>query len=175
MSWYVSLYKGFIITSVLLFLISMGTTGETNIGSLLAGYSVLTISIIMIMTVLLSGVTKSTQGSSFLKSFLSVILTTGPFMLMLGIIGIVLYLVITYKNEIIDGHVSTSYGPVSNGIVMLFITQLFILYNAVTSKNFQMTGKVERISSMILYLLGIIEAVFTIVLVTILKYYTTDG
>jgi hypothetical protein len=175
MSWYASLYKGFIITTVLLFLISIGTTGQTNIGSLLAGYSVLTLSIIMIMTVLLSGVSKNTQGSSMLRSFLTVIVTTGPFMLMLGIIGIVLYLVITYKNEIIDGHVSTSYGAVSNGIIMLFITQLFILYNTVSSKNFQMTGKVERISSMILYLLGIIEAVFTIVLVTILKYYTTDG
>jgi len=81
-NWYTSLYKGFIITSVLLFLISLGTTGETNVGAVIAGFVILTVSILMIMTDILAVVIPSMRGMTMFKSFLSVLLIAGPFLFM---------------------------------------------------------------------------------------------
>lgn len=174
-TWYTSLYKGFIITSVLLFLISLGTTGETNIGAVIAGFSVLTVSILMIMTDLLAVVVPSLRGASMFKSFLSILLTAGPFILMLAIIGFVIYLLVTYMNEIIAGHVSSTYGSISNALIIIFLAQIYVLFTAITSESFVTTKKVNKLSSMVLYLLNIIGVVCTIIMLTVLKYYTTDG
>ena len=167
-SWYTSLYKGFIITSVLLFLISLGTTGETNIGSVIAGFSVLIVSILMIMTDLLAVAIPSMRGAPMFKSFLSVLLIAGPFIFMLAIISVVIYLLVTYMNEIIEGHVSSTYGSISNSLIILFLAQIYVLYTTITSDSFVAT-------SMVLYLLNIIGVVCTIIMITVLKYYTTDG
>ena len=174
-SWYTSLYKGFIITSVLLFLISLGTTGETNIGAVIAGVSVLTVSILMIMTDLLAVAIPSMRGAPMFKSFLSILLIAGPFIFMLAIISVVIYLLVTYMNEIIEGHVSSTYGSISNSLIILFLAQIYVLYTTITSDSFVATKKVNRLSSMVLYLLNIIGVVCTIIMITVLKYYTTDG
>ena len=174
-TWYTSLYKGFIITSVILFLISLGTTGETNVGAVIAGFSVLTVSILMIMTDLLSVVVPNLKGASVFKSFLTVLLIAGPFIFMLGIIGLVIYLLVTYMNEIISGHVSSTYGSISNSLIIIFLAQIYVLYSAISSDSFETTKKVNRLSSLVLYLLNIIAVVCTIIMITVLKYYTTDG
>ena len=46
-NWYSLVYKALIYVSVILFLISFGTSGNTTIGALISGYSALTLSILM--------------------------------------------------------------------------------------------------------------------------------
>jgi preprotein translocase subunit Sss1 len=127
------------------------------------------------MTDLLTAVVPNLRGASMFKSFLSVLLTAGPFIFMLGIIGFVIYLLVTYMDEIISGHVSSTYGSISNSLIVIFLAQIYVLYTAITSESFITTKKVNKLSSMVLYLLNIIGVVCTIILITVLKYYTTDG
>jgi hypothetical protein len=52
-NWYNGIYKGFIITSAIAFIIAFFSQGEVSLGAYIAGYSVLTLAIIMILIILL--------------------------------------------------------------------------------------------------------------------------
>jgi len=78
-------------------------------------------------------------------------------------------------NEIISGNVSSTYGSISNSLIILFLAQIYVLYTTITSENFQISKKINRLTSMVLCLLNIIGVVCTIIMVTVLKYYVTDG
>ena len=82
---------------------------------------------------------------------------------------------IYYKKHIIDNHVSDGYYSFSNIAAMLIFIQLYITYTNVTTPNFEATKKISKVTSGILYLLGILTAICSIILYTILKYFTTDG
>ena len=58
---YLSVYKALIYVSVILFLISFWTSGNTTIGALITGYSALTLSILMILILLLNNVMNTVQ------------------------------------------------------------------------------------------------------------------
>ncbi len=118
---------------------------------------------------------KITEGQSILQILYTIFLTAGPFLLMLGIIAFVLYLMISYKSIILDNHVSNGYNSFSNINIILILIQLYIVYTNITSENFEKTGKMSKVTSSIVYLLGILSAISSIILYTILKYFTTDG
>ena len=61
-NWYSLVYKALIYASVILFLISFGTTGNTTIGAVISGYSALTLSILMILIMLLNSVLNTTAN-----------------------------------------------------------------------------------------------------------------
>jgi hypothetical protein len=103
------------------------------------------------------------------------LLTAGPFLLMLGVIAFVLYLMITYKSIILKDHVANGYHSFSNINVILILIQLYIVYTNITSDSFEKTGKMSKVTSSIVYLLGVLSAIASIILYTILKYFTTDG
>ena len=52
-NWYSSIYKSLIIASVLSFIIYFFTSGNVSLGALISGYSVLTLSIMMILYIIL--------------------------------------------------------------------------------------------------------------------------
>ena len=93
-NWYSLVYKALIYVSVILFLISFGTTGNTTIGALISGYSALTLSILMILIMLLNNVMNTTQGKPTFEIVTTILMASGPFLLMLLIIGLILYLII---------------------------------------------------------------------------------
>lgn len=170
-----SIYKAFIIASVIMFVISFFTSGQTTIGSLITAYSTLSISLIMIMLILISNVLKMNQGQSTFGLILSILFTSGPFLLMFAIVGLMLYCIITYSSAIGLGNISNSYYTFSNIIVILFLIQIYLLYGNITSEKFQQTGKVSKVTLGIVYLIGTISAICSITIYTILKYFTTDG
>jgi hypothetical protein len=118
-NWYSSIYKSLIIASVLSFIIYFFTSGNVSLGALISGYSVLTLSIMMILYIILYNLLQTNQNGSFLQVLLSMITTTGPFLLMFGVIGFVLYMIITYKNRILAGHVSTGYTTFTNITIII--------------------------------------------------------
>ena len=97
------------------------------------------------------------------------------FIIMLFIVCVIFSLLITYKNEIVSGNISSGYTSFSNISLVLFKTQIYILYSSIETAKFQSTGRLPRIVSGIIYLLDILEGVCAIILFTILKYFTTDG
>lgn len=173
--WYRSVYKGFLISSVLVFLMSFGFTGETNFNATVTGYGLLIISISLIMIVIVYGVAKNTQSISAGGAILNVLANVGPFICMLFMLCVIFSILITYKNEIISENVSTGFSSFSNISLALFMVQLYIVYNAFDTDKFKTTGKIPRITSGLVYLLDILEGVCAIIMFTILKYFTTDG
>jgi hypothetical protein len=173
--WYESVYKGFLFTSVWVFLFSFGFTGQTKFSATLAGYSLLIISISLIIIVLLYNVAKNNSSISGMGAVFNVFNSGGPFIIMLFIICATLSILITYRNEIIAGTVSTGYNSFSNISIVLFMTQIYLIYSAMEGDSFRTTGKLPRIISGVAYFLDLLEGLCTIILFIILKYYTTDG
>jgi len=173
--WYSSIYKALIMASVIAFLISFFSGGEVSLGASLAGYSVLILGIMMLLIILFQNILKTTENQGFLQQMYSILMTTGPFLLMLGVIAFILYLIINYKTLIIDQHVAQSYYTFSNMAIVLLLIQLYIVYNNITTEKFEATGKLSKLTSSLVYLLGVLTSICSLILFTILKYYTTDG
>jgi hypothetical protein len=173
--WYSTIYKACIYAACVAFVIGFFSNNATSLGAYLAGYSVLVLAILMILTFLFTNIFKINANSSTIQMLYSILMTSGPFILMLGIISFVLYLLIKYKNNIIAGHVSPSYNSFSNTIVILLMLQLYIIISNISNEKFETTGKLSKVTSSIIYLLGVLTGISSIILNTILTYYSTDG
>jgi hypothetical protein len=174
-SWYSSIYKAFIISAIISFVIGFFSEGKVSLGSYITGYSVLILGIMMILLILFNSIMKITEGQSIFQILYTILLTAGPFLLMLGVIAFILYLMITYKSIILQDHVANGYHSFSNINVILILIQLYIVYTNITSDSFEKTGKMSKVTSSIIYLLGVLSAISSIILYTILRYFTTDG
>jgi hypothetical protein len=174
-SWYSSIYKAFIISAIISFVIGFFSEGNVSLGSYITGYSVLILGIMMILLILFNSIMKITEGQSIFQILYTILLTAGPFLLMLGVIAFILYLMITYKSIILQGHVANGYHSFSNINIILILIQLYIVYTNISSDSFEKTGKMSKVTSSIVYLLGVLSAITSIILYTILRYFTTDG
>ena len=56
--WYSSIYKAFIMTCVIAFIISFFSQGEVSLGAIITGYSVLILGILMILLILFQNILK---------------------------------------------------------------------------------------------------------------------
>jgi len=173
--WYSGIYKACILASLIAFIIGFFSESKTSLGAYLSGYSVLTIGIIMILIILFNNVFRVYSNGSTLQILYSILMTTGPFLLMLTVIGFILYLLVNYRDKIIEGNISPSYNSFSNIIVMLLLIQLYLVYTNISTDNFESTGKISKVTSSFIYLLGVLTFICSIILSTILKYFSTDG
>jgi prepilin signal peptidase PulO-like enzyme (type II secretory pathway) len=115
------------------------------------------------------------QDSNFLYLLGSMIMTCGPFLLMLYVIGFVLYLIIQYKNKIMRGHVSGSYSTFTNITIAMILIQIYLLYNNINNDKFEKTKTLSKVTSSLLFLFGVIATISSMTLFTILKKFTADG
>jgi len=173
--WYSSIYKALIISAIISFVIGFFSEGNVSLGSYITGYSVLILGIMMILLILFNSIMKITEGQTILQILYTILLTAGPFLLMLGVIGFILYLMITYKSIILQGHVANGYHSFSNINIILILIQLYIVYTNISSDSFEKTGKMSKVTSSMVYLLGVLSTITSIILYTILRYFTTDG
>jgi hypothetical protein len=173
--WYSTIYKACIYAAGVAFTIGFFSNNSTSLGAYLAGYSVLILATLMILTILFTNIFKTNTNNSTMQMLFSILMTSGPFILMLCIISFVLYSLITYKNKIIAGHISPSYNSFSNIIVILLMLQLYIIISNISNEKFETTGKLSKVTSGIIYLLGVLTGISSIILNTILAYYSTDG
>jgi hypothetical protein len=173
--WYSSVYKAFILASVIAFLICFFSSGTVSFGATLAGYCLLILSIMLILIILFNSILKTTAHSSMFQTFITILMTTGPFLLMLGTIGFLMYLTIFYMTPIIEQHVSPSYYSFSNISIALLLLQICLVYQNISNPIFEHTGKISKITSGLLYLFGLLTLSCSLILFTILKYFRTDG
>ena len=173
---YSGVYKALIISSVVSFLISIFSEGKTSYNSLISGYSSLTLGLMMILTIVITKIMEVNSGSTTKELLLTILMSLGPFLLMMSIIGFILYLIIVYKDPILDNHVSKSYHTFSNITIVLLLIQIFIVYSKILdTKEFEESGKISKILSSLLYLLGVLSLYSTMIIYIVLKYFRTDG
>ena len=172
---YSSLYKSCLLSSVVAFIIGFFSSGNISVDSYITGYSILLLGIMMILIILLNNILKITQDQQIFQLIYTILISTGPFLLMLLNIAFILYLIISYKDKIVENNISKSYHSFSNITIILILIQLYIIYTNISNDNFEKTGKINKVTISIIYLLGIFASISSIIIFTILKYFTTDG
>jgi hypothetical protein len=174
-NWYSGIYKSLIIASVISFIIYFFSSGSISLGALISGYSVLILSVVMILYIILFNMMQVNQNNNFFKTFISMIIACGPFFLLLGVIGFVLFLVISYKNRILLGHVSNGYTTFTNITIIMVLLQVYLVYNGINTEKFETTRTLSKMTTSVLYLYGVITAICSITLFTILSKFSADG
>jgi len=170
---YSSVYKSLIIAGIIAFIVGFFAQGTTSYAAYISGYSVLALGILMLLTISFNKIISNNKTN--FENLYAVLNITGPFVLMLAIIAFILYLMITYKDNIISQRVSSGYYSFSNIGIILLLIQLYFVYTNITTKNFEDTNKISKVTTNILYLLGVLQAICSINVFIILKYFTTDG
>jgi hypothetical protein len=173
--WYSGVYKALIIASVVSFLISFFSTGNMSYNSLISGYSTLTLGIMLILTILISKILEITKNDPASQMFITILVSLGPFLLMLAVIGFILYLIIFYKTPILENHVSQSYYTFSNITIILLLIQIYIVYKNINTKEFDISGKISKVTSSLIYLIGVLSSLSAMIIYIVLKYFRTDG
>jgi magnesium-transporting ATPase (P-type) len=175
MTWDVYLWKSTIIAAVITFIIGMFTTGVNSLNASIAGYSLLIVTIMGILIQLIRKPITNEEGVSTLKMVWNILMLTGPFFIILGIIGLMLYLFVSNKNPIINNEVSQSFYTFSNITLFLILILIYFIYNNVMCDGADCNGKTGKLNNSIMYLLSILTVVSTGIVYTILTFYRTDG
>lgn len=174
-NWYSPIYKACIVASMITFIIGFFTPLSISIGAYITGYSVLTLGIMMILVVLFYNVLKESKEGYAFSNIGEILITSGPFLLILGTIAFVLHLLLNYKDIITSGHVAPGFKLYSNIIVLIVLVQNFLIYRNIEAVSFESNGKLSSVTNSLLYLIGIISLICAIMLYRILKYFSTDG
>jgi hypothetical protein len=172
--WYKSTYNSLLLTAVILFLIAFGTTGDINIGTTISAYCLLVLSVFMILILVVNKTLSTEQDVSGFQSAMDALRTAGPLFLILGVIGFVLYLLIYYKNDILGNRVSNSFYTFSNITTIILLMQIYLLYTNMNVKD-GFKGQISKVVSGSLLIIGLFSVMSSMILYTILRYYTTDG
>jgi hypothetical protein len=168
---YSSVYKGFITTAIITFLIGITGSGSTTLNCYQAGYVVFALAIMLILIRLINNLQTIYKNTA---SIGTTVFTIAPFVLILLSISGLLYMNVIYKDIIVDGNVSGGYYTFSNTAVVLLLIQLCIITTTMSEDTFTQKGFSSVTNSSVL-LIGVLTAICTNVVRTILKYYTTDG
>ena len=166
-------HKSIIATSASFFLIYflfLLTDSPANIifGAHVFGYLTL---VIGVLTLVVSNVIKiiskttETNGRNDKQALSMIISILTPFILTIGSMITILYLIVSNKTAIVQKQVSPSYYSFSNIAIILFFMQIFLIYYH---------GE-KPITYNLLYLLGLLTSICGIILYTILSYFSTDG
>jgi hypothetical protein len=168
---YSNVYKGFITTSIILFIIGITGSGVTTLNCYQAGYVIFGIAIMLILIRLLNNFETIYKNSASLGKTIFII---GPFMLtLLSIIGL-LFLNVKYRDLILNDNVSNGYYSFSKTAIILLLIQLGIINSSMNDDSFTEKGFTGITNSSVL-LIGILILICTNIIRTILKYFTTDG
>ena len=170
--WYTIIYNSLLVVGVIIIFCTMGSNSASNLTGTIIGYSFIVTGTLLLIGYLLNNM-NSISGSSF--SLISSLITVGPFVLLIGILTYMIYLLSYYFSKITAGHISSGYYTFMNIFIVLLMIEFYVFYNGTQDKVFKTTGTVGKITGMILYLLELVSIVTAITLGIVLKYFSTDG
>ena len=170
--WYTIIYNSLLLVGLIIVFFTMGSNTSSNLTGTIIGYSFIVVGVLLLIGFLLNNM-NTIAGANF--SFISSLITVGPFVLMIGILVYMIYLLSYYFSQITAGHISSGYYTFMNIFVVLLMVEFYIFYNNLQDKAFKTTGTIGKVPGMVLYLLEIISIVTLITLGIILKYFSTDG
>jgi hypothetical protein len=165
-----TIYTSFIYCSVVLFIVSFFMKDSVKLDINIASYSILASAIILVSCIIISKISVGFPNVSTLKYMMLMFNNCGPYLLMLSIIGYTLFLLINYKSNISEGHVSDGYYTFSNISTILILLQLYIVLNGINEG-----GYINKMQSSFVYLIGVINWICVITLYIILNNFNTDG
>jgi hypothetical protein len=170
MDWYAKLYRSLLISSFITFIVYSIYTGANSLRALIAGFVLLLFAVLMILYSLAYIVLNETRNGSTFQILSALQANTGPFILTACVIIFVIKSLIEYFDKIATGRVSPGFNTFSNILIILSFMQIYIIFNSI-----QLDKKISNILSGAIYLIGILSGICSLIIYTILTYYTTDG
>lgn len=160
-----NIYYSLIITGIFIIIITLSLSSV--IGYLL-GYSFIVAGYILMLGYLLFALSGKTTLSTMLTN-------VGPLIALIGVILYYLSIVGMYKDRISAGIVAPSYYSFSNIFLTLILIQTMVFYRGTQSNQFKQTLTINKMTSMMFYLLTVITVLTVISIHIILAYFSTDG
>jgi hypothetical protein len=170
--WYTIIYNSLLVVGLIIVFSTIGSNAASSLTGTIIGYSFIITGILLLVGFLLNNM-NNLAGANF--SFLSGLITIGPFILLIGILIYMIYLLSYYFSQITAGHISGGYYTFMNIFIVLLTVEFYIFYNSIQDKAFKTNGTIGKVTGMILYLLELVSIVTVITLGIILKYFSTDG
>jgi hypothetical protein len=170
--WYTIIYNSLLLVGLIIIFCTVGSNSASNLTGTIIGYSFVVTGVLLLIGYLLSNI-NANFGANF--SIVSGLITVGPFVLLVGILIYMIYLLSYYFSQIIAGHISSGYYTFMNIFIILLAVEFYIFYSSMQEKAFKTTGTIGKVTGMILYLLEIVSIVTLITLGIVLKYFSTDG
>jgi len=172
--WYSIIYNSLLIVGVIIILCTVSSNSASSLTGTIIGFSFIVTGTLLMIGYLMNNLNSQATASST-SSLISALITVGPFVLLLGILIYMIYLLSYYFKQITDGHVAGGYYTFMNIFIVLLMVEFYIFYNGMQDKTFKTSGTVGKVTGMILYLMELISIVTVITLGIILKYFSTDG
>ena len=173
-NWFNILTTSLVTVGSFILLLSLTIANDSIVTISIIGYCLIVLSFSLIVASIFNDTLNLTGGkmSTFLPMFLN---NTGPFLLNIGIVLFLLSLTIIYTDRINAGHLLDSYyNFIRLAIFMIFI-QMIVFYSGMKTKKYKHERKLPNMYTSFSYLVGIVLLYISIIIQTILKYYTTDG
>ena len=167
----------FIITLIVIILITTGQTNSTALNAFRGSYMGLLVAITALCAML--GMAKSVEfdvlypNLGLIRRIIKYVFLFFPFLTVMAVLIWVLVLLFKYFNKITENKVSDYYTSFVNTISILLFVQIYVLTNEISEnsfKNFQLSKK----TASLLRLFGLLNIISVFTLQIILKYYTTD-
>jgi len=156
-----------VIASFIIIIITTNMTDTNGLSALLGGYSGLMLGILFVIILNLVF-----QKSIYLDMF--------PLLIILGIVGLLIFYLSKYFDNISKGEVSEYYSSFSILSTIFLITQVIIIFTAMFNKNQDQSQTQDNrlFSDTTFSLLGLFGTVNMLIVVTmgiILNFYSTQG
>ena len=172
---YIFTYKSILFVSLIFLILSFFLSGQVQVGALIAGYSMLILSMLIVIIMLVTISYKIIKDAGLFSTMKTLLTLVGSPLLLLAILGFSLYLVISYYNIIVDERVSNGYYVFSHITTFLILLVSYLLYSNINSPEFEKTGKLPSTQNAFAYLISLVALSSTMIVSTILRYFTTDG
>ncbi len=154
-----------VIASFIIIIITTNMTDTNGLSALLGGYSGLMLGILFVIILNLVF-----QKSIYLDMF--------PLLIILGIVGLLIFYLSKYFDNISKGEVSEYYSSFSILSTIFLITQVIIIFTAMFNKTQEQSQDNRLFSDTTFSLLGLFGTINMLIVVTmgiILKFYSTQG
>uniref|UniRef100_A0A6C0BA61 Uncharacterized protein n=1 Tax=viral metagenome TaxID=1070528 RepID=A0A6C0BA61_9ZZZZ len=161
------IYYSLIATGIIIIII---TFGLSSIIGYIVGYSFIGAGFFLLAGYLMFKLSSSNKGG-----ILSILTSIGPILVIVAAICYYLSIIGIYKDRITNGNIDPDYYSFSSGFLLCILFQTFFFYKAITTEEFKKTYTIDKVTSMILYFLGILSVVLVITINIILAYFSTDG
>jgi len=162
------IYYSLILTGIILIIM---TAGISSIIGYIVGYSFIGAGFFLLAGYLMFKLSKSNNKGGIL----SILTSIGPILVIVGAICYYLSIIGIYKDRITNGNVGPEYYSVSTGFLLCILLQNFIFFRGISNEEFKRTYTLDKITSMMLYFIGILSIVLVITMNIILAYFSTDG
>lgn len=174
---YSILYQSLLFASGITFFISLMSIGNGKVflGASVAGYVTCILAVMMVLLITYNGLLPNMVGLSPLRQLFTIFQMSGPFLLMLGGLSMMLYLTLKNKGTIRSNRVDPSYYTYNTITLLLLILQTYIVYQNVFSDAFEATGRFSTLTVSILYLTSILTLMAGSIVYITLQLYQTDG